>query len=58
MEMKGMHRCRVHNVDYEDFCVLCSGPPNLHKKLKTSIWLALVLAFLAAFFIYTFKLLY
>ncbi len=51
-----MHKCRTHNVDYEDFCVLCSGTPLLHKKLKAFVWLALLLAFLTAFFIYTFKL--
>lgn len=54
--MRGMRKCHVHNVDYDDFCVLCSGPPHLHKKLKAFFWLALVLAFLAAFFIYNLKL--
>ena len=53
-----MYKCRVHNVDYEDFCVLCSGPTNQHKKLKAFFWIALVLASLVAIFIYNFKLLY
>ncbi len=47
-----MHRCRIHDVDYDDFCVLCSGTPQPHKKLKAFIWVLVVLAFLAAFFIY------
>ncbi len=53
-----MRRCRVHDVDYEDFCVLCSGTPQPHKKLKAFLWVLVVLAFLAAFFIYTLKFLY
>ena len=51
------HWCQIHNVDYEDFCVLCSGTRHLHKKLKAFFWVILVLAFLAAFFIYNLKLL-
>ena len=46
------HMCHIHNVEYEDFCVLCSGPPHLHPKLKAFLWVVLVLAFLAAFLIY------
>jgi len=47
-----MRRCRVHDVDYEDFCVLCSGTPQPHKKRNAILWVLVVLAFLAAFFIY------
>ena len=50
------HWCHVHNVDYEDYCVLCSGTPLLHPKLKAFLWVLLVLALLAAFFIYNLKL--
>ena len=50
------HWCHVHNVDYEDFCVLCSGTPLLHPKLKAFLWVLLVLALLAAFFIYNLNL--
>jgi hypothetical protein len=51
-----MHKCRVHNVDYEDFCVLCSGPPHLHKKLKYFFWLALVTIIMVLVFFASMKL--
>ena len=46
-----MQKCKMHNVDFEDFCILCAAEEQ--KSSKTwLIWIAVVVVLMVLGLIY------
>jgi hypothetical protein len=47
-----MQKCKIHNIDYEDFCILCAAEEQKNPLIKWYIGIAVMVVLILMGLIY------